>query len=754
MSIMNFQRSRLLRATAYLTLVSMLAGCIPANSKPGASTSDDSTLSTTLGGFQNSANGLLDSLGGIGDMAQSAGDAVGIKVPGTKKGSELRTWSEADKAGAERAKAIFSGESADGLPVYNPSKPGEQARYKEAIKRLVAKYNGRKDLSPTEMMEVAKVVVPLARFISQSRTYRESKKAGVKVEKNPKGNSSVVIPAGMTVEIAMLTYCNDHGLPAPWSGEKLHFRNSRDYMPEELFPIYEGLHTVAASNPGAHYKTQGLVWWLRDTPCKTEALSDAEKQLLVAADPNAMTILQSYCMKQKLKEHAASFAKQYAPAGAADALNQYQGYMAQAESVSQKANAFLAADLTDPVQVLQLAQTAGLTKKLGQNNLLDNKYLKQALPLLKKSGFVEALVPGTAEDKSIAASLAAMEALGEEVGKTAGKDQGSLANYSDLGNGMYAENIHSGGANNTAVRITNTGTEPQTVVGSDFVLSTVNDPASGRNSYTPTQRLSVGPMIPVKVYPSNPLAEKIFSEKFEKVASDTLKELIGVDFQLMEPKPASDEPKKDCSLIEQIKNVNIGDLGIGTIADVVEATPIVSNILAAYNLISGKNWNTGEELGLSGYIDSAINLVSPPGAGTLKKIGMLTGKAGYRFGRKALANIRRSSEYKAYVKATGKTGFVNDKRNEIKEGVGMTYDIATGDICNAASKAVSMIGTHGCKAQKCELAASAISSTFEYNNENPPERDGVSFLPETPKLLDDIGAGLGKGTDLLKGLLN
>jgi hypothetical protein len=745
MGIMDFQRSRFLRATACVTLVSMLAGCLPGPSKSG---------DNSAGGFPSSVSGLMDSLSSAGSMVTDAGDALGIKVPGSKKGSELRDWSETDKAGAERAKAAFSGKSPDGLPIYNPTVPGEQARYKDAIQRLVAKYNGRKDLTPEEMMEVAKVVVPVARFISQSRAYQDGKKSGVKVLKNTKGNSSVVIPPGMTVEIAMLTYCNDHGLPAPWSGEKLHFRSSQDYMAEELLPIYKGLHTVAATNPNAHYKTQNLVWWLRDTPCKNEALSDADKQLLKASDPKAMATLQTYCMKQRLKEHATNFAKQYIPAGAWEALNQYNSYMAQAQNASDKANAFLTADLTDPAQVLQLAQSAGLTKKLGKNNLLNNKYLKQAIPLLKKSGFTEALVPNSAGDKAVAASLAAMEVLGDEIGAKTKADKNSLANYTDLGDGLYAENIHSGGADSTAVRITNTGTESVDVDGSDYVLTTVDDPDSGRSTYTPTQRLSIGPMLPIKAYPNVPNADKLFTDENVKKATDLLENLTGVDFRL-EPLSAQEmgaEPAPECDVIDQIKNVNVGDIGLNVLGDVLDSAPIISNVLAFYNLYTGSNWRTGEALTPTDFIDSALTFVSPPGAGVLKYAGKMAKTAGLTLARKAIAGIRRSSKFKNYTKIHEKFDTANSVRNDLKKGANVAYALVDKDACKATSNAVALLSSKACKGSACKLSGTALSGVFEYDSDNPPDRDGISFIPKTPEIMKEIGGSL--SADFLNGLMD
>lgn len=738
MSIMNFRGSRFARATALVTLTAFLAGCLPQNQKDSA------------GSILDSANGLL---GAVTSATSAIAETTGLDIPGAKKGYDNRDWTVEDQEAAERAKAVFSGKSADGLPVYNPTIPGEQARYQADIKRLVAKYGGRKDLTSAEMMEIARVVVPVARFIAQSRVYRDAKKNGVKVLKNPKGNSSVVIPAGMTVEMAMLTYCNDHGLPAPWSGEKLQFRSARAYMPEELFPIYQGLHTIAATNPSAHYRTQGLVWWLRDTPCKTERLSAADQQLLNSASPNAMGVLQTYCMKQKVKEYASKYAQQYIPAGAQGTLNQYQSLMAQAQDVTTKANAFLSADLTDPAQALQLAQSAGLTSKLGKNNFLDNKYLKQAMPLLNQSGLVKALVPNTAEDKSVAASLAAMEALGIEIGKTAGADKGSIANYSDLGNGLYAENVHSGGASNTAVRITNTSHVPQTITGSDYVLTTVQDERTGRASYAPTQRLSIGPMVPTKVYPNNPEADRIYTERNEQQAKSVLDELKDLDISLQEPEPEpsgeGEEQKKDCSLLDKLtqdKDPIIFGLGKEKIQDLIKDLPVVDKIISGYSVITGKDWFSGEELGVADYIDAVITLAAPPGHRTLQKVGTFLGKNGFRFARKAIINMRRSSPYKAYEKGVEGAEWTKGQADELTNAYETGYAMGSGDMCNAVSKAAGIIGSHGCKRSQCEIAAEAIGAIFEEEDENEK--------PYTPKqAMEDISSTLTKGADALKGFI-
>lgn len=729
MSIMNFQGTRFARATALVTLTAFLAGCLPQNLKDGT------------GSIMDSANSMM---GSMANMTSVVADTTGFILPGAKKGYDNRSWTPEDQAAAERAKAAFSGKSPDNLPIYDPTKPGEQARYQAEIKRIVAKYKGRKDLNTDEMMEVAQVVVPVARFIAQSRVYRDAKKNGPRVVKNPKGSSAVVIPAGMTVEIAMLTYCNDHGLPAPWSGEKLQLRSAMAYMPEELFPIYQGLHTLAATNPSVHYRTQSLVWWLRDTPCKTESLSSADQQMLNSASPNAMGVIQGYCMKQKVKDYAAKYAQQYIPAGAQASLSQYQSLIAQAQDMSQKANAFLAADLTDPTQALQLAQSAGLTSKLGKNNFLDNKYLKQALPVLNQSGLVKALVPSTVEDKTVAASLAAMEILGAEIGKTAGADKGSLANFSDLGNGLYAENVHAGGANNTAVRITNTSNAPQSVTGSDYVLTTVQDDRAGRSAYYPTQRLSIGPMVPVKVYPNNPNADRLYTEHNEEKAKDLLEGLDGVDIGLKEePVAPGDKP---CALKDKLESAVISDIGMGIIKDVVEATPIVSNILGAYNLITGNDWFSGKKLTPAEMVDSAINVAMPPGSGTLKKIGTFLGKQGYRFARKALIKVRRNNTYRKYVKASDKFDQIIENNDRLNNSIELGYAIGSGNICNTVSKAINMASSHGCKGMACQISTKALEGVFE------DDKEDSNFFLTTDDAINDISSILGKGTDAIKGL--
>ncbi len=232
------------------------------------------SLLSSASGVSDGAGNLLAS---IGNTSNSIADFTGVQMPGAATGNELRGWDDNDQKAAEEAYKVFAGKPLDSLPVYDPLKPGELQRYKARLNELVAKYKGRETLNKDEMMEFAETVVPLMRFLAKSRAYRASAEKVPNITRDPRGQASVVVPAGMTMEIALLTYCNDHGLPAPWKGEKLSMRSSAPYMPQALRPLYADLHKYAATNPSAHYQMQSTVWWLRGGTCNFDALNQQQK---------------------------------------------------------------------------------------------------------------------------------------------------------------------------------------------------------------------------------------------------------------------------------------------------------------------------------------------------------------------------------------------------------------------------------------------------------------------------------------------
>lgn len=610
MSIMSFRTSRLARATATVTLISMLTGCLPQNLKEGAGNVMDSTSSITQG-----AGDLLASLSGVTDVVT---DLTGVQVPGSVKDGNLRTWSSADQAAAEEARKVMMGQQLDNLPVYDPLKPGEAQRYKAKIDAIGKKYKGRTTLTPEEMKEVYEVVVPVARFIAKSRIHQESVKKLPSITRNPKGHASIVVPAGMTMNISLLTYCNDHGLPAPWGGSKLQLRSSSPYMPEELRPLYKGLHEYAATHPDAHYMMQSTVWWLRDTPCKPESLSDKQKAMIEAAHPGGLQELQSYCLTQKMKGYAFDAAKRYIPGGgtANNMLSQYQQVMSSVNDYQSKAEVFLNSDLTNPNDLIKLAQTSGLTNKIGASSLLSDPSIRKYAPLMQQSGLLKAMIPRSDEDKAIATSLSVMEELGRQIGEQQGPDRGSIANYTKLPNGLYAETKTNGGASHAYVKVRNPTAYDQVFDGSDYVLTTVDDREAGHSTYRASQALSVGPMVPESIGPNDTDANRRYTPENEKAAIDSLDGLKGVEASLEgEPDP---QAKEQCSERQKATQGNglltFKDFGLGIIRDVANAVPLVGNALLGYSALTGKDWMTGADLSVTDRAIAAFSAVIPGAA--------------------------------------------------------------------------------------------------------------------------------------------
>ncbi|EMG2118077.1 pre-toxin TG domain-containing protein [Pseudomonas aeruginosa] len=658
MSIMSFRSPRILRAAAIITLTSFLAGCLPQNVKDGGN--------SLLSGANNVSNGASNLLASIGGAGSTFADITGVPLPGSASGGELREWTDADQQDAEEAYKAFAGTPLDDLPVYDPTKPGELQRYKAKLAELATKYKGRQTLSKDEMAEMAQTVVPLMRFMAKSRAYRESSKKVPNITRDPKGQASVVVPAGMTMEVALLTYCNDHGLPAPWSGQKLHMRSSAPYMPEALRPLYADLHKYAATNPAAHYQMQSTVWWLRGGSCSLETLTPQQKGLIEAAHPGGLAELQSYCTQKKIKGQLVdAVTKQLPGAGAGSMLSQYQQLMQAATDYNTKAQAFLNADLTNPSDLLKLAETSGLQTNLGSKGLFNDPAMRQVLPLLQKSGFAKALTPASVDDKAVAASLSVMEELGRQLGEQQGKDNGSLANYSKLPNGLYVDASTRGGASHAYIKVRNTGTTDLELTGNEFVLTSVDDRKGGHANFRPTQRLSLGPMQPVAIGPNERDAAKRYTTKNEDDVKKIIEQLSGIPAGFESP---GDTAAKEQCAEREAKNPGSGtlrysDFGMGIIHDVIQAAPVVGNVLYGYSAITGKDWLTGSKLSTA---DRAVALVSAaiPLGGALgglraaTKAGMgivgtwKTSYAGYKAGNSVAAGaatgLKAAEGYFAY----------------------------------------------------------------------------------------------------------
>lgn len=735
MGISSFQRSRFMRATAGLTLTFFLAGCIPGTLKPGGEA--NGTAST----LSDQAGGLLAQVGSVTNILSSASEATGVALPGAKKGYDHRTWTQDDQAAAERAVAAFSGKPLDDLAVFNPTTPGETEKYNAKLKELVAKYKDRAQLTPAETLELAEVVLPMMRYLAKSEAYRASQKTKTKVVRHAKGNDTVVIPAFSTVEMAALTYCNDHGLPAPWRGEKLSMRPLADYIPNQLQELYTDLHKYAATNPAAHYKMQSLVWALRDNPCAANGLSDAHQALIEAAHKGGVLELQKYCMTKKIKDQALASAQGMIPG--ASQLATAQQYINQAQDYQAKADAFLKADLSDPAELLKLAQTTGLQPNFGRSPLLDNPYLKQALPLLKQSGLAGALTPTGTDDKAVATTLSVMEELGRAIGESAGEDQGSIADYSDLGNGMYAKVYTPGGASNAKIDVINTTGRDQIIRNSDFVLSSVDDPATGRTNYRATQRLSIGPLQPISYRDNDPNAGKQFTPQNEAAVKKALDPLKEMKAGIGETASAAEQDKIDCPT----GNIRWGDVGRVVTSEIVKTIPFIGNLFNGYIAITGYDPISGEKLDAAEQLMAGLSAAVPFGA----LAGKLYGGLRLGLGARSFAN--------------GKAAFgaADDMTNVINAGLQgqqAYFEFDAGNECKGwKNLAATASGLVCAKARKPDCtAATAITSSVgaaQYKRE-VTEADKLFIDLETVNTggVAGIGQSVSDGVNAVKSWFN
>lgn len=716
MSIMQLRSSRLLRASAAITLCSFLVGCLPGNLK-----SNDTTPGSASD-LSNASGSLLASLSSVTGMANDTAASLGLSSNG-RTGMDFRSWSEQDQQRALAAKKLIEHQPLDDLPVYDPTKPGEVQRYGDQVKALLAKYGQKTELSADELREVSRTVVPMVRYIAKSRAYREGKQAALKMTRNKNGMDSIVIPPGMTVGAAILTYCNDHGLAAPWRGSKMSLRPAANYMPPALLPLSQDLHKYAAVNPQAHYAMQGLVWWLRDTPCEPDRLSDTQRKLIEAAHPGGLAELSSFCVGDKFKKQALEHAKNYLPGNAASMLSKANSVMAQANGLQQKAEAFLEADLSDPRSALELAQTAGLKLGGGKSDLLNNPYFKSAVPLLKDSNISRALIPASIDDKAVDASLAAMNALGERMAAEAGDNSQSLADYSLTENGLAVKNNHDGGASNSQVVIHNPTGQPLEFVGRDYVLSTVDDGKSSKG-YRPSQRLSIGPLVPTTIYP-DPHASK-YSEKLEDATKKALEPLSTL------PDTAwglASEAKGEKLPCEPKGGFDWKVIGLSALKDVVETIPVISNIVNGYSALTGRDWMTGKELdGKERML--AILSAALPASGAIVNIVGKRGRSIFDFAKKGWEYGDRAQSTASTVNTSG-------------ELIAAAYD---DNKCKVFSSAMKLAATHVCKgAQRASCMKSTAALSVAANTADQTEIGKVKYE-------ENILSAPGKVGDAVKGM--
>lgn len=663
MGIMGLHGSKGMRITATVTLMSMLSGCAaPGLAGLGGSSGNGNEAGkgslgelSSIGGLASlnqKFGGALASLGGVNDKIGSVASDLGL--PGAKPGYDHREWTQADQDKALAVKAFFDGKALtggkafDGLPEYVPGRPGEKERYSREITRVVEKYKSRTSLNPDEMMELANTVLPVLRYIANSRAYRAAKAQtgkGTRVQLNTRGQSvaSLEVPPMTSIELAVSLYCNDRSLPSPWSGMALAPRPAADYMPADLLPIYKDVHHYAATGTG-HYGVQNLVWWLRHTPCENERLGANGKQLLQAASPGAALKLQTYCMKDQLKKELISRAGGFLPAGTGK-LTDFKNMLGYLQDSQQKAAVVLAADFSDPADLLNLVNTAGFQVKSGKDSLLQNESLRTVLPLLKKSGLIESMVPRNMDERATEATMGVLRQLGEEMGREYGANPKSVANYAELPNGLYMK------TDGHKVILHNPTPQPQTFDNTDVVLSNVDDSKfTGKEGKSPiTQRYSIGPMVPTGVIPPRNEDGK-YNLQGEKDAEQLIAKLgeLSGNLGVEGTKPAEHDPyecPKDESgtsgTAPKEYRISGNEEMLGVVADVVEMVPVVGNIVASYSALTGRHWLTGKKLDNVEIAIAAFTAFTP-GTGTIKGVLKAGGRA-VRYARGTTGAVRTAA---------------------------------------------------------------------------------------------------------------
>ncbi|SDU13620.1 Pre-toxin TG [Pseudomonas pohangensis] len=612
MSIMGFQRSRLMRATSVITLAGFLAGCLPGTVKQDG---------TSAGGLSDAFKSALDVANSATASIGAAASSVGLGNYVGKKGMDNRQWTAQDQASANKAKSIFDNLSAitATVEVYDPLKPGEEARYKKKISEVMAKYGSQKTLTPEQLLEVTETVLPVLRFIAKSRMYREGKViADNQNKRSTKGTTEQVwVPAGGSVELLVQTFCNDHNLPGRSPGDTYTIRSIEAYLPEQLIPAYTDVTRYSAAHPDNYYNTQSLVWYFRHNPCEEARLTGGMRTLFNnAVRPVSLAAMNSYCQMENIKSTggsmATNIASQYAPIDPSTMAN-YRSMFAQAKSLSDKATMLANADYSNSTDLLQLADMAGIVPQ-SASSVLNNPYLREAR---KYTDLITPKNPSTPEEKTVAQALSVLNQIGDDLPKADGGIQPN-GNYSMLPNGLAAQSSLYGPGSGKIVIKNPTGS-PQPVDPSGWIATTTS--SGNGNSYHPTQRLSVGPYTPVRTTaPSG-------SSAYTKAQEDRAKDMIASEFGKTEwslgipTDSTSDEP---CT---EIGNVEVPYLEMAVIHDVLEAVPVLGNGLSLYNAVTGHDWLTGKSIDAEEQLGAAISAISPSG-GLVKLIAKMGGRLG------------------------------------------------------------------------------------------------------------------------------
>lgn len=727
MGIMGVRESKGMRITAAITLMTTLSGCVApglaglgGSSGKGNEDGKGSLGNLSMGGLASLNQKFGGALASIGSMNDKVGSiATELGLPGGKPGYDHREWTQADQDKALAVKAFFDGKAQpdgkafDGLPNYNPMRPGEKERYSREISRVVEKYKSRTSLNPDEMMELANTVLPVLRYLANSRTYRAAKAQagkGVMAKVNTHGQSvaSLEVPPMTSIELAVSLYCNDHGLPAPWSGMTLAPRPTANYMPAELLPIYKDVHHYSATN-SSHYGTQSLVWWLRHNRCENERLTTDGKKLLEAASPGAGLKLQTYCMKEKLKTEVMNHVGAFVPVSTTQ-LTQFKNVLGQLEDTQQKAALVLSTDFSNPADLVNLVQTAGFKIKTGKDSLLQNEALRSVMPVLKKSGLIESMVPRNMDEQATEATMSVLQQLGEEMGRQYGDDPNSVANYAELPNGLLMK------TDGHKLIIHNPTPKPQTFDNTDVVLSNVDDTKfTGKQGRSPiTQRYSIGSMVPTGLNPPKDEDSK-FNVKNEKEVEDMLAKLgeLHPNLGVEGIKPTPDDPYECPKDTDELSGptpkeykISGNEEILGVVADVAEMVPVLGNIVNAFSAMTGRHWLTGKKLD---GVEIAIAAFSgfTPGTGTIKGI-LKIGSRGARYatGTASALKLEKKAEMLSKIGQEALPAVLEAGASAVKFSAGDKCALIKGITSGAAGIACTKSHDPYCTAAKLVKAGS------------------------------------------------
>lgn len=704
--------SRFKRSISLLTITAMLSASIaPAYAGFGSNAEVKPVVPKTSGAvvMEESSGGFFSKLGSsvksaatsVGGAVSSAGSSVGgalSSVTGGLTGDGDRiSWTDEDNANALWAQQALAGnapEIKDDLGMIDPSNPKEAAKMFAAAKAVVDKYRGREftELTSDQQMEIANAYVPLLRYKQLSAKMAQQEK------QNATGLSEILLPPKSSAVVKIKGFCTDKHWPAPNSKDALTWRPLDHLIDPAIQPLYTSVMSYSAAHPQEGLNTQRIVWHIRHQ-CKVSSntisiLPEADLDMLDKAYPDGANTLTSWCEDANKSSALFDMAKPFLPDQAKDLLLRGQQAKGQYDS-AQSLVALSQGDMTLDNMSAMANNIQGLGLPAG-SRLNNAKSLISDINNAKKSSekLFAMADPTTRSDVATYEEL-----LGLVQGHPEGESEEKLTGLSRVGNVAIKDLQSSGGRLTRDYLMSNPSSLPAVVNLHEYT-------ANGDRKAQGTA-LSHGTILSSDA--SNKYNDKATLKKID-ASMDYLNKGIKADNTVL-----------GSATLASIRDGIVEFSGIKPEAayDVIDFiagnTPVIQNVLSAYQAITGKHWLTGAELTRLDRGISALNVL--PGAKYAGNVYRLSAK-GYDLAKQAgnMKSVKRVSD------AIRQSDLVAEHATGLNRGAGLV------------SNGISMAGT-GLK---------AIDSFSSKSVNMAKSADGTLYKVVSAKFFT-------KGTDAYKG---